>query len=159
MSFYVSPGQVFSKHCLVALRRLASAWLKRDACRYCASPGLFVWARMFFTTVSYCCVSRGTSHIPVCLFLGTFIISCTLFWNNISCLSSVMVHPSSHKTPTYISGAVYIFGKIWICLDCLIRPGIWSVAMCDVSIVLPSSILAVMLFDIMIGVLGLLISI
>ena len=47
----------------------------------------------FLSTSSDCCVSRGTSNIPVCLFLVTFIISCPLFWTDISCLYSVMLHP------------------------------------------------------------------
>ena len=36
----------------------------------------------------YCCVFRGTSHIPVCLFMVRFIICCPFFRNDISCLSS-----------------------------------------------------------------------
>ena len=32
-----------------------------------------------------------------------------LFWTEVSCLSSVMVHPSSYKTPNDISWAVLIF--------------------------------------------------
>ena len=34
------------------------------------------------------------------------------FWTVISCWYSVMVHPSSHKTPNNIRGAVIIFGKM-----------------------------------------------
>ena len=65
---------------------------------------------MLFTTTSDCCISRGTYHIPVCLFLvpSIFIVH---FGTKISSLSSVMVHPSSHKTPNDISGDVLIFGK------------------------------------------------
>ena len=66
-----------------------------------------------------------------------------------SCLSIVVLHPSSHKTPNDISGAVFIFGQMWICLSCLLRPGIWSFSVCDDSIVLPYGILAVVSFDIM----------
>ena len=36
-----------------------------------------------------------------------------------------------------------------IYLSCLIRPDIWSVAICDDSIVIPSGSLAVMSFEIM----------
>ena len=154
----MNPDQIFRKPCLISLSSLAVVGLKIAAYRYFDSYGLFVWARILFTTVSDCCVSRVTSHIPVCLFLVPFIISCPLFWTVISCLSSVMVYLSSHRTPNDISWAIHFL----LILSCLyVGPcrGIWSVAMCDVSIVLPSSILAVMLFDIMIGVLGLLISI
>ena len=66
-------------------------------------------------------------------------------------LSSVVVHPSSHMTHNYISGAVFIFGEMWICLACLLRPGICSVAMCEYSIVLPPGSLAVILFEIITG--------
>ena len=60
-----------------------------------------------------------------------------LLWNEISCLSSVMVHPSSHKNPNAINGAVLIFGKMWIYLNLFLIPDSWSVAMCEDSIVLP----------------------
>ena len=65
-----------------------------------------------------------------------------------SYLSSVMVHPSSHKTPNYINGAVCIFGKMWICLACFLRPGSWSVAICLYSIVLPYGSLAFVSFSV-----------
>ena len=58
---------------------------------------------------------------------------------DISCLSSVMVHPSSHINPNDIHGDVCIFGKMWIYLACFLRPGIWSVAICEDYIVFPSS--------------------
>ena len=48
-----------------------------------------------------------------------------------------MVHPSSHKTTDDINGSVCIYGKIWICIDSLIIPGSWSVAICVESIVPP----------------------
>ena len=143
--FSVSPGQVFRKSCLVGLKRLASVELKSAAWRYCDSSGLVVWTIMLFATISDCCVSRITSHIPICLFQVTLTMCCPIFWTDISCLSC-LVHPSSHKTPNYISDAVLIFGVIWICLACLLRPGICSVAMCDESIVLPSGSLAVISF-------------
>ena len=41
-----------------------------------------------------------------------FIISCPLFWTDTSCLSSVVVHPSSHKTNNDISGSVLDLWKI-----------------------------------------------
>ena len=53
-----------------------------------------------------------TSHIPVCLFLANFIIYCPFFWTDIYCLSSFMVHPSSHQPPNDLSEAVFIFGEI-----------------------------------------------
>ena len=59
-----------------------------------------------------------------------------------------MMHPSSHKTPNDIIGAVLIFGKMWICLAYFLRPGEWSVAICDDSIVLPSGSIS---FDIITG--------
>ena len=45
------------------------------------------------------------------IFLVPFIISCPSFWTDISFLSSVMVHPSSHETPNDISVAIFTFGK------------------------------------------------
>ena len=54
---------------------------------------LDVCSRMFFTTVSYCCVSGGTSHIPVVMFLVPLNIYFPFFWTKISCFYSVMVHP------------------------------------------------------------------
>ena len=62
-----------------------------------------------------------------------------------------MVNPSSHKTPNDINGAIFIFGKMWICLACLLRLGIWSVATSQDSIVLPSVSLAVISFGIITG--------
>ena len=97
MSFSVRPGQFFRKPLFIALGSIAVFGLKNTAYNYCDSSGLFVWVRMLFTTVSDCCVSKGTSHITVCLFLVDFIISCPLLRTNISCLSSLMVHTSSHK--------------------------------------------------------------
>ena len=60
---------------------------------------------------------------------------------DIDCLSSVMVHPSSHNTPNDSNGVVCIFGKMWICLASLLRPVSRSVAICVDSIVLPSVII------------------
>ena len=62
-----------------------------------------------------------------------------------------MVHPSSHKNTHGINGAVFIFGKIWICLACLLRPDIWSVEICEDSIVFSSGSLTVISFDIITG--------
>ena len=106
---------------------------------------------MLCTTFFYFCVPRGTSHSPVFLFLVPLIVSYPLLWMDISCLSSVVVHPSSHKTPNYINGAVCIFGKMWICLAWLLRPGIWSVAMCVYSIVVTYGSLAFISFSIITG--------
>ena len=137
MSFSVRPVQVFRKPCLNALKRLAVAGMKSAACKYQASSGFKVYAKMIFTIFSYCCFPRGTSHIPVLLFLVLFIINFPLFWMEISFLSIVMVHPSSHRAPNDNNGAVWIFGKMWIRLICLIIPGRWCVAMCLDSTVLP----------------------
>ena len=151
MNFSARLGQVFSKPCLIVLRLLAVVGMKSAACKYWASSGLGVCARMLFTTVSYCCVTRSTSHIPVFLFLVPLIIYFPFFWTDISCLSSVTVHPSSHRTPDDINGAVWIFGKMWICLACLLIPGIWSVAICAEYIMLTSGSHAVMSFEIITG--------
>ena len=51
-----------------------------------------------------------------------------------------------------ISGAVLIFGKMCICLACLLMSGIWSVTIYDDYIVLPSGILSEISFFIMTGV-------
>ena len=105
ISFSVRYGQIFRKPCLIALRRLAVVGLNISACTYLASSGFEVCYRILFTTFSSCCVSRGTSHIPVFFFLVPLIISSPFLWMEISCLSSVLVHPSSHKTPNDINGA------------------------------------------------------
>ena len=110
ISFSVRPVQVFRKPCLISLRRLAVVGLKSAACKYLASSGFEVCARMLFTTFSDCCGPRGTSHISVFLFLIPFILPSPFLWMDIACLSSVMVHPSSHKTPNDINGDVCILG-------------------------------------------------
>ena len=106
MSSSVRPFQVLRKPCLIALVRFAIVGMKSAARRYCHISGLGVWTIMLFATIYYCCFYRVTYHIPVCLFLLIFIIICPLFWNDISCLSSVMLHQSSHKTPNDISEGV-----------------------------------------------------
>ena len=93
----------------------------------------------------------GTSQIPDFLFLVPLIISCPFFWTDISCLSVVMVHISSHKTPNVISGDVFIFGEIWIYLACLLIPGSWSVPMGEDSMVIPSGSLDIISFEIITG--------
>ena len=147
---FVRPGKVFRFPCLVALRRLDFVGIKIDAWRYCASSGLVVWSRMLIVTDSVF-FYRGNYHIPVCLFLVPLIFSCPFFWTDISWLSSVMVHTSSHNTPNYINGAVAILGEMWICLACLLRPGRWSFSMCDDSIVIPYDSIAVNSFEIIKG--------
>ena len=77
------------------------------------------------------------------LFLAPLIISCPLFWTDITCLSSVMVHPSSHINPNDMNGSVFVFETMWICLAFFLRPGSLSVVICEDSIVLPSGSLAV----------------
>ena len=105
----------------ISLRSLTVFGLKSDAWRYCASSGLDVCAGILFLTASYFCVSRGSSHIPVFFFLVPLIISCQFFCTGISCLSSVIVHSSSHKTPNNIIGDIFISGKFGsasiACLD------------------------------------------
>ena len=146
----VRPGHVFRKPYLISFRRLAVFGLKSAAYKYRANCGFEVCDRMLFTTFSGCCGPRGTSHITVLFFLVPLIISCPLSWMDIACLYSVIVHPSSHKAPNDINGSVYIFGKFLICLACLLRPGIWSVAIYVDSIVLPFSSLAFISFSIFI---------
>ena len=106
MSFPVRPDHVFRKPCLIALRRLAVVGMKIAAYKYWASSVFEFCARMLCTTFSDCCVPRSTYHITVCLFLVPLIIYFPLFWMGISCLYSVMMHPSSHKTPNDINGDV-----------------------------------------------------
>ena len=120
--------QIFRLPFLVALRILAVVEMKSAACKYWASSGFEFFSRMLFTTFSDYCGPRGTSHIPVFLFLVPLVISSPFFWMIISCLYSVMVHPSSHKTHNNINGAVCISGEMCIYLVCLLRNGSWSLA-------------------------------
>ena len=101
--FSVRPGQVFREPCLVALRSLDAVGMKISELSYCASYGLVVYSRMLFVTASY----FFQDNFPH----SSLIVSCPFLWNKISCLYSVLVHPSSHKTPNDISGAVFIGGK------------------------------------------------
>ena len=137
MSVLVRPGKVFRKPCLIYLRRIDDVGMKNAAWRYCDSADLVVWISMLFTTTSDFCVSRATYHIPVWLLLMHLNISCPFLNTDTSWFFSLMVHPYSHQTTDTISGAVFVLGKMWIFLACLIRPGIWSVVIFDDSIVLP----------------------
>ena len=74
MSFSVRPGHIFRKPCLIYLRRIAEVQMKSDACKYCASSGFEVCARILCTKFSDCYVPRGNSHISVFLFLVPLII-------------------------------------------------------------------------------------
>ena len=94
ISFYVRPGWVFRETCLIALKRLAVVGLKSAACKYLASSGFEVCARMLFTTFSDCCGPRVIFHITVLFFMVPLIIYYPLFWMEISCLYSMTVHPS-----------------------------------------------------------------
>ena len=142
MIFSVRPGQVLSKHFLIYLRRLAVVGLKIAACKYWYSSSFEFFTSIFSMKFYDCCGPRGTSHIPVFLFLVLLIISSPFFSMDIFCLSSVMVHLSSHNTPNDINGAVCIFGKMWICISWLLRTSSWSVAIYVESIMIPSGILA-----------------
>ena len=150
ISFLV-PRHVFRKPCLMDFIRLAVVGLNSAACKYCAGSGFYVCARMLFIIATGCWFYRGASHIPFFLFLVPLIIFCPFYWTDIYCFSSLMVHPSSHNTSNKINVGVFIFGKIGICLACLLRPYIWSVAMCEYYIVLPSGSLAIVSFEIIIG--------
>ena len=90
--FRVRPGHVFRKDCLISLKRLAVVGQKIDACKYWASSGFEVWARILFTKFSDCCVPRSTSQIHVFLFLVPLNIYSPFFWIGIACFSSVMMH-------------------------------------------------------------------
>ena len=79
MIFSVRPVQVFRKLCLIAFRRIAVVGLKSDACKYWDSSGFEVCARMLFTKFSDFFGPRGTSQIPVFLFLVPLIIYSPLF--------------------------------------------------------------------------------
>ena len=94
--------------------------LKRDACKYWDSSGFGVCYRMLFSTFSACCGPRGNSHIPVFSFMFPLIISSPLFRIDVSILSIVTVHPSSHKTPIDIYGDIRILGEMWVCIFCLV---------------------------------------
>ena len=106
MSFSVRPGHIFRKPCLIVLRVISVVDLKSTACKYWASYSFKVFSIIFFTTFSDFCDPRGTSNIPVFLFLVTLMISSPFFWIDISCFSSVMVHPSSYINHNDINGAV-----------------------------------------------------
>ena len=151
VDFLVRTGHIFRNPCLVSLVRLSVVELKSAAFKYWDSSVFEVCARILFIIFYDCCGPRGTSHIPVFWFRVPFIISSPFFWMDISCLSSVMVHPSSHITPNYINGAVCILRKIWIYLACFLRPDSWIFDMCVESVVLPSSILYFISFSIITG--------
>ena len=104
----VRPGHVLSKPWFILLRRLFFVGLNITAWNYLVKSGLVVWVRILFTVGFYCYVSIGTSHIPVFFSLVPFNICCQFFWTFVFCQSSVIVHPSSHSTPKYISGGFII---------------------------------------------------
>ena len=106
----VTPGHVLRKTWLI-LRTLLFVEIRSAAWKYFVNYGLVVWDIMLFTVNFYFCVSSGTSCITVCLLLLPLNIWCPLFWTVLLCWSSVMVHPSSHRTHRYMSGAVLIVGK------------------------------------------------
>ena len=108
--FSVRSSHLFRKTYLIALRRLDVVGLRSAACKYCSSYGFEVCPRMLFTTFSYFCGPRGTSHVPVFLFLVPLVTYSPFFWMDISCLSCIMVHPLSPSTPNDINSAVFISG-------------------------------------------------
>ena len=114
MSYLVKPGHIFRKPCLIDLRRLDVVGLKSSACKYWYSSGFEVCVRMFCTTFYDCCVRRGTSYITVLLFLFPLIISSPLLWMEISCMSSVMVHPSSHKLLMILMGLYAFWENVYL---------------------------------------------
>ena len=111
MKFSVRPVQVLRKTFLIALRRLDVVGLKL---RHGGTVPVMVW---FSGTELYLkpfliFVSQG--GLPAFLFACScfLLLFVVHFFNYISCLSSVMVCPSSYKTPNDISGAVFVFGEI-----------------------------------------------
>ena len=62
---------------------------------------------------------NGDSHIIMCLFLCSVSICFPFFHHLVLCFYSVMVQPSSHRTPKDISGGVFIAGEILILLSYL----------------------------------------
>ena len=121
--FSVKPSQVFTEPYLITLIRTAVFGMNSATRKFLASSGFKFCSRILFTKFSDCCCPRGTFCIPVILLMVPSIISSPLFWMEIYCLSSVMVHTSSHKTPNDINEDVCIFGKMWIYLAILLRPG------------------------------------
>ena len=71
---------------------------------------------------------QGDFQHPSLLVSGDFYYLSSTFLTGIFSFSSVMAHPYSYKTPNHISGAIFILGKMYIRLDCLIMSGGWSVA-------------------------------
>ena len=125
MIFSARPGYVFRNPFLMALTRTSVDGLYIDACKYCASYGFDVCTRMLFVTAASCWVSRGNYHISVLFFLEILLIYCPFFRTDISCLSSVTVHPLSHMNPDETNGAFFIFGKcvseLLVFLDLVVR--------------------------------------
>ena len=102
--WYVRPGQVFIKTCLITLRSLADVGMKSVALRYCASSVLVFWSIMLFATIYDCCVSGGTSHIPFFLFLVPFIIFIYFFGITfLDCLVWWWIHDHI-RLPTILEG-------------------------------------------------------
>ena len=81
-------------------------------------------------------LSQGNFQHSTFLVSGAFYYPLSIFWIKKSCLSSVILYPTSYKTSNDIRGAVFIFGIMWILLAYLINPGIWSFAICDDSSVI-----------------------
>ena len=76
---YVRIGNVLITPRLISTRMIVVVRIKNAARKYCAASGLVVQTIILFTTIFYCCVLRGASHIPVCLFLIHFNIYCPFF--------------------------------------------------------------------------------
>ena len=101
ISFYICflinpsarPIHVLIKPILIDLGSIVVVGLNSAAWKYCDNYSLVVWSRILFSTVFDCCVTRGASHIPVCLFLVSFHIFCPLFWTVSPCWYSIMMHP------------------------------------------------------------------
>ena len=142
----VRPRHVLRKPCLINLRRRVFVGIKISTWKYFENSALVVWSRILFTICFYCCVSIGTSHIPVCLFLVPLNIICPLFCTVIICCSSLTVHPLSHSTPYNMSGTVIVVGKIWIRLASLVSNYSRSVATCESSMVMLYVSLSVIFF-------------
>ena len=137
MGFSVRPGQVFRKTCLISLRRLSDVGAEKFRMEILLQFWFSCLGQNVICHNFWLLYIHGNFPHYSLLVSGYFYYFLSIFWTDISCFYSVMVHPSSHKTPNDINGSVLIFGLMWICLACLLSPGSWIVAICDDFIVLP----------------------
>ena len=120
-------------------------WLKEAWCCWAEECRMEILCQFWFSCMVqnviyhnfwFLCLQGNFPHSSL-LVSGAFYYLLSIFKNAIFCLSSVMVHPSSHKTLNHISGDAFIYGKMWFYLDCLRRPD-----SCSVAILLRSAIIS-----------------